>query len=871
MNATRNCTHNNILKAAALLIVFFLGNLRQSNAQEKNPADIRISVNLKNKPFEEALTTIQSLIPLKFAYSTELVQQQKNVSLTVSNMPLKDFLAALLQGTSLTYTMIGDQIVLHQVSLPAHITFSGFIKDAKNGESLIGASVFITGTAMGTFSNTYGFYSITVPFADSISLAVSYVGYKNISRRVDGRSNPALSFDLSRDTKQEEISKLVISPDKRENNVKKNQAALIELSSEMIASVPSIGGSDPVSSVQMLPGVQTGLDGETGYSVRGGNTGQNLVLLDEATLYNPSHLFGLVSIFNPYTIKNVSLMKGGFPAAYGDHISSVLDISMRDGNNQQFGGSIQAGTIASGISLYGPLDPGKSSFLIAARRSSVDWILRPIASQNYFTNYYFYDLNGKLNFRLSGKDRLFLSFYNGRDNNEYASDSTSVGAINYKMHFGNSAFALRWNHVYSRKLFSNTSIIYNRYHQFLSATQEGYFAQLYSGIRDLNAKTDFSYYPSPSHKISIGANYLYQTLLPALVSQKITLDSSLSINPDAIPNKIAYRLAFYASDDMKLGGRFKAYLGIRVPMYYKPGVQYINPEPRVSLLYLLSPASSVKVSYTEMHQYVHLVQSYNASFPAEIWIGSSQLVQPENSRELSLGFHKNFEENIFQTSVEFYYKQMGNQLLFKGSTSPVVNDSIEDQLIFGKAWSYGSELLIQKNRGKWTGWLSYTFAYAYQQFDSLNLGQSFPSAYDRRHSLYVSTSYAINKHWQASANFLLASGRAFTLNMNNGSSSQNTNPLYDEEDTGGSSVTTQIDNYRLSPYNRLDLSISYKKRRETNKRAIESEWIFSVYNVYAHRNTYFTYRAIDPSTNQPVANEVSFVPIIPSITFSLKF
>lgn len=870
-------------KIIAVLAFSFLLISSQSSAQEKKLFDVRITISVKDKPFEEVLSILESQIPFKFAYSTELTRQLNNVSVTAADMSLPDLLTIVLQGTSLTYTIIGDQIVLQRVVMPVKVTLSGYIRDARTGESLTGASVYVASAGSGTTSNNYGFYSLTIPFSDTIDVAISYVGYKSQLRQVKAHSSSTQIFGLDHNYSQEEIGKLTIAQDKREDNVKRNQPALIELSSNMISLSPSLsGGGDVLGSIYMLPGVQIGLDGTAGYSVRGGNTGQNLVLLDEASLYNPSHLFWLISVFNPTAVKNASLLKGGFPVTYGDHISSVLDVSMKDGSNQQTGGAIQMGTMASSMTLYGPLQPGKSSFLITARRSSIDWVLHPLTAHNYtvsknqdyFNNYYFYDVNAKMNFRLSGRDRLFGSFYTGRDYNAYSTDSTDSSGINYSMHFGNSAFSLRWNHVYSGKLFSNTSLVYNRYHQFLSATQDGYFAQLYSGIRDINVKTDFSYYPAPSHKVSIGASYLHQTLYPALVSYTIAGDSGLSINPDAVPEKMAHRMAFYASDDIKLGRHMKAYLGVRVPAYYSSDVKYIDPEPRLSLLYLFNTATSVKVSYSQMHQYIHLVQSYNASFPAEIWIGSSPLVRPQISREISAGIYKNFKENIFQTSLEFYYRQMANQLLFKGGTSPVIDANPEDKLIFGKGWSYGTEFLVRKNRGRWTGWLAYTFAYAWQQFDSLNLGQSFPFAYDRRHSLSVSTSYTINNHWQVSANFLATSGRAFTLNTNTGTASQPSNPLYeDDNNSSGPSgaAANSIDNYRLAPYNRLDASISYKKSWDTRRRVLEAEWVFSVYNVYARRNTYFSYRAIDPSTSQPVAKEVSFIPVIPSISFNLKF
>ena len=844
-----------------------------------------MTVDIKNRPLPEALAIVESRVAVRFAYPTELLRGQKNVSITASQMPLPIFLDSLFLGTGLSYQVIGDQIVLQGLFPSSRVTLSGYIRDSLTGELLIGASVYLPATGAGVLSNNYGFYSLSVPDADTIELEVSYVGYKSMRRRVNAKGDVSLSIGLPLNNVQEEINTLTIVNDKREDFVKKNPSGLTDLSPEMIVAAPSVSGSgDLIGSVEMLPGVQAGIDGTPGYFVRGGNAGQNLILLDEATLYNPSHIFGLVSVFNPPTIKHASLMKGGFPAVYGDHVSSVLDVAMKDGSNQQTGGVIQMGSVSTGVTLYGPLEAGKSSFLVSGRRSTTDLLLHPFLHNNYFSNYYFYDVNAKLNFEVSPRDRLLFSFYSGRDNNTYSSDSTDSAGIGYSMHFGNTAFTARWTHPFSGKVFSSTSVEYNRYHQFLSATQEGYFAQLYSGIRDINAKTNITWYPSPVHKINAGVDYLYQTLYPASLSGRVApADSTLTIVPSGIPPKTATRMAAYASDEIRWG-RWLVSMGVRLPYYYKPDAQYFSVEPRLSLLYMIDATTSAKLSFATMHQYIHLVQSYNATFPAEIWIGSSNVVRPQASRELSAGLFKNFSGNTFQTSVEFYYKRLDNQLLFGGQATPVIDNSIESELIFGKGWDYGAELFLRKNRGKWTGWLAYTLAYAYEQFDSLNEGQRFPFAYDRRQMLDISAAYSFAPHWKVAANLLLASGRAFSLSPDSTFVPGN-DPLYANPGRGrgrgrGRGGNPNVDtgtwniianNYRLSPYNRLDLSVHYARTRTTAKRVTETEWIFSVYNVYARPNNAFVYRTIDPATRKVIARELPLIPVIPSITYSYKF
>ncbi len=879
--------------ARVLLFVLFLSLLRPIVIQaQDNFATSRVTIRVKDKPLPEVLSIIEFKTSLTFAYNTELVLHQKNITLEATDMPLPDLLRLLLKGTSLTYQIIGRRIVLQAAALPARITgggsttVSGYVKDAATGELLIGASVSLAGTGTGTLTNNYGFYSITLPASDSIPLEISYVGYKSIIQPVRAHGDPALSFSLEHNVGQEQIDQLTIALDKREDNVRKNQAGLVDLSTDMIVAAPSVNGrGDVISSIEMLPGVQAGIDGTPGYFVRGGSEGQNLILLDDATLYNPSHIFGLVGVFNPDAIKRVSLMKSGFPASYGDRLSSVLDVVMKDGSNQEFGGIVDMGSVSSGATLYGPLQTGKSSFLVSARRSTTDFLLHPFLHQNYFRNYYFYDVNAKLNFTLTPKDRLLLSFYNGRDNNNYTPDSTDQTGLNYSMNFGNTAFDLRWNHQFSGKLFASTSLEFDHYHQFLSASQQGYFAQLYSGIQDLDAKTNFTYYLSPTHKISAGADYLYQTVSPATFSgQTFSRGLPGRIKPAGIPPRSGTRLALYAGDEMKLGSRWQISAGVRLPYYVKPDAQYLNIEPRLSFLYLVDPTTSIKLSYTNMHQYIHLVQSFNSSFPAEIWIGSSDVVRPEASHEISAGLFKNFKENVFQTSVEFYYRSLQNQMLFGGESTPTINSDIENELIFGKGWSYGAEFFVRKNRGKWTGWLAYTFSYAWQHFDSLNLGQTFPWAYDRRHMVDLSTAYALTSHWRVSANFYIASGRAFSLDTDTAGNAPGGNPLFQKHGKGravGRNRNMQVDsvvsfgiredNYRLQPYNRLDLSIRYLKTRTVHGKVLETEWIFSVYNVYARANNSFVYRTFDPKTGTIIAKQVPFIPVIPSITYSLKF
>jgi hypothetical protein len=678
---------NKMLLLRNSLLLFAILWRMNAQAQDNITSTPQVSVTVKDMPLHNVLTLIEQQTHYKFAYNTELIKKQKNITLDIQNRSLNELFPMILKGTNISYSIIDNQIILHELPPPPQITFSGYIKDSISGESLPGAIIFLPEKRTGTYTNNYGFYSITQNQTDSLDVLISYVGFNKIYRKIETKHNSSLNFYLT-DSKTQ-LNTLLVTRERPDDNIKKNIPGKTDVSMEMIKTVPSINGNgDIMNTIQMLPGVLAGLDGRPGYFIRGGNTDQNLVQLDEATLYNPNHLLGLVSIFNSSAIKNAYLLKAGFPASFGDHLSSVLDVTMKDGSDQQFEGDIQAGTISSGFTLSGPIVKNKTSFFVSARRSTIDLLLRPINFSNYYSNYCFYDINAKINFLISQKDRIYTSLYQGRDKSAYSTDSTSKTPINYKVNYGNRALAFRWNHLFSQKIFSNTSIIYNNYDHLVTAKQGQYYAELYSGIRDLDFKSDYYFYPNTNHKITAGINYLYQTLFPATVAQKsINNDSQVSINPSEIPKKYASRWAMYFSDEIRLGPKFSAYLGARMPFFIKKDVRYLRLEPRLSVLHLLNPTTSIKISYTQMDQYLHLVQTYNASFPAEVWIGSSKTVKPQNCQETSIGLFKNFKDNMFQSSFEVYYKKMGNQLLFKGGLSPSINNNIEDSLIFGQGKS----------------------------------------------------------------------------------------------------------------------------------------------------------------------------------------
>ncbi len=745
-----------------------------------------------------------------------------------------------------------------------NITISGHIKDAQTGEDLIGATVYNTNTKTGTATNNYGFYSLTIAQSDTLGMVFSYIGYTPQTKKIAAAKSIILNIDLEETNNS--LGEVVVNARRNDNNVRKPQMGVIDVPIKQITTLPAIGGeNDVLKVVQLLPGVQAGKEGTTGFHVRGGNTDQNLVQLDEATIYNPNHLFGLFSTFNTNAINNVKLIKGGFPAEYGGRLSSILEITMKEGNRNKFGVSGGIGLLSSNLSVEGPIKKEKGSFIVSARRSYFDILSKPFIPKNKNnTNYYLYDVNAKLNYSLTSKDRIYLSFFTGLDDAKY----TGASSLNYGINFGNKTATLRWNHLFSNKIFSNTSLIYNNYHNSLTTAQGNYVAQLYSGITDLNAKSDWEIHPNASHSVKLGAYYSYNTFYPATTSNKISKTGTVpTLKPDSIPSTNSSQLAFYASDEIKINGRLSANVGFRIPVFLSTKATYSTIEPRATVKFELNPTSSLKASYTEMNQFLHLVPSSTASLPTDIWISSSDVVKPEVSRQYSLGWFKNFNDNSIETSVEAYYKTMSNQVLFKEGSQPAGDANIDQQLTFGKGESYGIELFAKKNFGRLTGWVSYTLSWANQTFKDLNYGKTFPYTYDKRHNISAVATYDLSKKWTFSADWVFSSGGAYTLPLGK-------IPVFE----GGSLYDifyydySERNNYRYRSYHRLDVSfIRQNKIHTLFGKSFTSEWVFGVYNLYSRMNPYFVYLTVDPQTKKPSAREVSLLPAIPSVSWNFKF
>lgn len=761
-------------------------------------------------------------------------------------------------------------------------TISGYVRDSLSRETLIGATIQTELSSRSISTNAYGYYSITLPEGE-YKLIISFVGYSPLEQRMLVNADQQINFSLlSRSSLSQEI---VISSRKKDANVRNAQMGQIELSTAKMKSLPVIFGEvDPLKTLQLFPGVTNAGEGNSGIYVRGGGPDQNLILLDDAVVYNTGHLFGFFSIFNGDAIKNTSLIKGGMPAQYGGRLSSVLDISMKDGNMKKFQAEGGIGSIASRLSIQGPIVKDKASFMISGRRTYIDALVKPFipkGSQFYGSGYYFYDLNTKFNYRFSNKDRLYISGYFGRDVFDFKNNQRQ---FNVSIPWGNATMTARWNHVFDQKLFLNTTLLYNDYDFSLGALQNNFNFNLSSGIRDVSIKSDLDHYLTPEHKLKYGLHLIQHRFTPSVVSGR---QDSVVFEPNNSQLKYARELAAYVQDDWDINEKLKLNYGLRWSGFqqtgpytryvtddngnrldstvYRRGQQlkfYHGLEPRATLRYNINESSSFKAAITRNRQYIHLVSNSGTTLPTDVWVPSTFRVKPQLSWQYAAGYFRNFNDNAWETSVELYFKTMDNQIEYREGYTPSIRDP-EEEFVFGKGWSYGAEFFINKTKGKFTGWIGYTLAWSWRKFEALNNGRPYPAKFDRRHDLSVVGLYELNPKWKFSAVFVYATGNATSL----------PEKFYLVE-----GVLTQqfsaINQYRLAPYHRLDLSATYAPPNKKQKK-VNSSWSFSVYNAYSRQNPYFLYfdqtGSAFAGTLQVQAKQVSLFPVIPSVTYNFKF
>ena len=767
-------------------------------------------------------------------------------------------------------------------------TINGTVKDAANGETLFGASVYLKGTNIGAITNEYGFYSLTAPKGTYV-LVISYVGYGNIEKSITLDKNQKLDIEAQESSTQ--LDEVVITAEESERvSIKKPQMSVSKLKINSIKQMPVVLGEvDIVKSIQLLPGVTNNGEGSTGFNVRGGAVDQNLVLLDEAIIYNTSHLLGFFSIFNADAIKDIKLYKGGIPAKFGGRVSSVLDVRQKDGNSKEFHLTGGIGAISSRLAAEGPMFNKKGSFLVAGRGSYAHLFLKAAGEDN---SAYFYDLNLKTNYNIDENNKMYLSGYFGRDDFNFGG--------NFKSGYGNLSGNLRWNHVFNDRLFSNLSLIYSKYDYELEF--DSFEFDWVSSIKNYNVKYDLSYFVNNKLKFDFGVNGIFYDFDPGEINP--TSETS-AINPLQLDQKRAFESGLYVSAEHKFSEKLTATYGLRYSAFSRLGGQALmnyendlpvvynevlgiyeageaigetsykksdviksfgNLEPRLALAYQLNESSSIKAGYSRTAQYIHLLSNTTSVTPLDVWTPSGEFIKPQLSDQYAIGYFKNFKDNIFSLEVEAYYKTTDNRIDYIDGSDLIGQNTIETEILNGEARAYGVEFLLRKTKGKYRGWLAYTISKAEQRTPGgkagglgINDGKWYYASHDRTHDVSITNSYKYNDKWTFGANLIYQTGRPVTY----------PNGQYQYEDLTIASYTDRNSD-RLTSYHRIDISATYRPNRKPDKKW-KGEWVFGIYNIYNRKNAASISFGQNRETGINEATRTAIFGIVPSVTYNFKF
>ncbi len=763
-----------------------------------------------------------------------------------------------------------------------HFSISGHIKDSETGEDLIGVTIYIRELQNGAATNNYGFYSLNL-LPGSYTITYSYVGYQTQERKVELVKDIVIDIDLI--PSEQMLKEVEVIAKRPGENIQKVEMSVVKMDAKQIKSVPTVfGETDIIKVLQLLPGVSAAAEGATGFSVRGGNIDQNLVLLDEATVYNAGHMLGFFSVFNNDAVKDMVLYKGDIPARFGGRLSSVLDVRMKDGNKKRFSGSGGIGLISSRLTLEGPIIKNRTSFLVSGRRTYADLFIPIFGNEDIQGNkLYFFDLNAKINHTFNENNRIYISGYFGRDifKNQFA-----------KMNLGNSTATARWNHLFSKKVFSNFTFIYSRYNYSLGTSDEDDANSFVwdSHLEDLGLKGDFTWYLDADNTIRYGISSIYHSFNPGIA--KGTGDNTL-FTEYIVPKSHSIESALYASNEQKVGALFVLKYGLRFSLFNNIGTgtvyyfdedyepthsedyasgdiyhTYWGMEPRISANYLINEVSSIKASYARTYQYIQMAQNSTAGTPLDLWFSASPNVKPQISDQVAAGYFRNFLKNHIETSAEVYYKNMQNTIDFKDHAWLLLNKELEGELRFGKSWSYGIELLVRfydlkMPKGKISGWVGYTYSRSWREIPEINDGNKYPSPYDRPHDLSIVVAYDISQRVSFSGNWVYQTGVPVTMPTGRAVIGGNIVPIYSDRN-----------GYRYRDYHRLDLSVTLRGKEKP--RRFKHEWVFSVYNAYNRHNTWaINFEQEQSNTSQPTyevyATRTYLYSIIPSVTFNFKF
>ncbi|MGV3639319.1 MAG: TonB-dependent receptor [Adhaeribacter sp.] len=743
-------------------------------------------------------------------------------------------------------------------------TLSGTVRDAGTGEPLVGVAVALPDLNRGGSTNENGYYSFSAP-PGTHTLQYSYIGYQTLMVEVALSGNLRRNVELA--VKSQELAEVLIEAGGIQEQLRSSQMSLERLSARDAKLLPALFGEvDILKTLQLKPGVQSGGEGSSGLYVRGGGPDQNLILLDEATVYNASHLFGFFSIFNNDAVRSVELYKGGFPARYGGRLSSVVEVRLRDGNNKKFAATGGVGLIASRLTLEGPLKKNKASFLLSGRRTYFDVFTRGLNKRKAgdpeydpIPDYYFYDLNGKAKVDLGPNDQLFFSAYLGHDAFGFRNSG-----FRFNFNWGNQTAALRWHHGFSPRLLAYTSLTASGYQYDITNDLDAFRFQLRSDIRDLNLKSELEYIPGTSHHYKFGFQAIAHTFE---VGRLKAGSDDQAIAFQAGKTYRGTELGLYAGDEFQPSPAFQLQYGLRLSGFKSDTSFFGALEPRLALRYSLRANLSLKASYTRMIQYIHLVANSGASLPTDIWYPSNRHVRPQRSQQLALGGSWSLGKSRFLVSNELYYKWMRRQVDFRDGAQLFANDNLNEEFLFGRGISYGNEFYVEKKEGRTTGWLGYTLSWTYRRFDQINEGRWFPTRYDRRHDVSVVVQHQLGKRLQAGSTWVYGTGNAFSVPVGRIF-------LQSPEGVRGDYVPVYSERnaYRLAPYHRLDLSLVYQLKTKRG----ESDLTMSIYNVYNRRNPYFVYveeleEEETGTTTGFQGKQVSLFPIIPALTYNFKF
>lgn len=907
---------SNLSKIILLVcVVSFHLPMKAQDSQKK------LTLDVKNASLKEFAKAVEKASGYSFIYGEE-IRLDKPITLKTINTTLREVLDKAFAGQPIEATIKGSHVLLKKKEIkksqPVNkrkFTIRGYILDEKSRETLIGANVYEGNSASGTTANEYGFYTLTLPEGE-VDLRFSYIGYNPEVKKLNLQGDVELNIDMSPNI---ELSEIIIHGDINETGINATHMGAIDVPVAMIKSTPALlGESDIMKTIQLMPGVQAGTEGSAGVYVRGGGPDENLILLDGVPLYNVDHLFGFFSVFTPESVKKVSLFKGSYPARFGGRLSSVIDVRTNDGDMRNYHGAVGVGLLSSRFQFEGPIIKDRTSFNISARRSYIDLVAKPFMSKDDKYGYFFYDMNAKINHKFNDKHRLFLSFYNGRDQ----LDVKTRGADDHsaykwedktKLNWGNLTTALKWNYIISPKLFSNTTVAYTKYRFGLETsnyTEDGdkdkdinyiddYSSKYKSGIKDWTYNIDFDYHPTPRHHLKFGAGYLYHTFTPEILTSKIRRED-MGVVQDTMYNTqsnselYAHEGSVYLEDNFRIGSRFNMNAGLHASLFSIQNKSYFSLQPRLSARYQITDDISVKASYTKMKQYIHLLSSYTILMPTDLWVPVTKHIKPMEAHQYSLGGYYNGIKG-WEFSLEGYYKDMNNVVEYKdGASFMGSSHNWEEKVEMGKGRSYGIELMAHKTIGKTTGWIAYTWAKSERRFSEhgINAGRWFPYKYDRRHNVNVTMTHKFSDRIDIGASWAFYTGGTTTI------AGQKTFIIRPDGESDGHTygagsgvwvisypmsifgpiVETDYvesrNNYRMPCTHHLNIGINFHKKTKHGVRT----WNISIYNLYNAMNPAFVYRDFKEFELQdgtleyrPILKKMTILPFIPSVTYTYKF